>query len=58
MGGGLAPRLLARIRTVLRDSYLSDPLMGGLINTFPLYAVLDDNVGLLGARVRAYRLLE
>ncbi len=57
LGGGLAPKLLSRLKTVLTTAYLDDPVMGGMLSTFPLYAVLNDDVGLLGARVRAVQLV-
>ena len=34
-----------------------DALMGELISTFPLYLVTNDDLGLLGSRVRAQRCL-
>ncbi len=42
---------------VLVPAYLSDPVMGDVIRQFPLYVVKNDLVGVLGARVRAFRLL-
>lgn len=58
VAGGMAPRLLPRLRTVMAQAYGADPVMGALIRTFPLYAVLNDDVGLLGARVRAFYLAQ
>ena len=58
LAGGLTPKLLSRIKTVLTAAYTQgDPLMKDVIQTFPLYACLDEHVGLLGARVRAIRML-
>ncbi len=42
---------------VLVPSYLADPVMGDVVRQFPLYVVTDELVGVLGARVRAERLL-
>ena len=58
LAGGLTPKLLSRIKTVLTAAYRTgDPLMKDVIQTFPLYACLNEHVGLLGARVRAIRML-
>ena len=58
VGGGLTPRLLPMLKDALTSSFLTDKVMGDVIRSFPLYAVLDDNVGLLGARVRAFRIIK
>lgn len=58
LAGGLTPRLLPAIREVLVDSYLNgDKLMGNLISGIPLLACKNDAVGMLGAQVRAFRLV-
>ena len=57
IAGGLAPKLLERVKTVLVESYQSDAVMGDLVATVPLLVVLNEFVGVLGARVRAHRLL-
>lgn len=57
MAGGLAPKLLPRLRDVLVKSYLRDSLMHDLIASFPLHVVKNEFVGVLGALVRAHRLL-
>jgi glucokinase len=58
LAGGLTPKLLAKIKTVLTAEYTDgDPLMKDVIRTFPLYACMNEHVGLLGARVRAVRML-
>jgi glucokinase len=57
IAGGLAPKLLPRLREVLVSSYLTDPVMHDLVASFPLYVVTNEFVGLLGATVRAHRLL-
>eukprot|EP00051_Salpingoeca_urceolata_P002495 m.50713 g.50713 ORF g.50713 m.50713 type:complete len:175 (+) comp12172_c0_seq1:78-602(+) len=59
IAGGLAPKLLPKVKTVLTETYLKgDPLMGDLIATVPLRVVRNESVGLLGARVKALQLLQ
>jgi glucokinase len=56
--GGIAPQLAAHLRTVLPDLYVQKhSVMGAFVATFPLRLVLNADVGLLGARIRAERLL-
>lgn len=58
IAGGIAPKLMPRLAEVLVDHYTTgDALMGNVISTFPLLLVTNDDLGLLGARVRAQRLL-
>ena len=56
LAGGLAPKLLPRIKTVLKPAFLTDPIMGDLLAQVPLYVVMNEDVGLVGAKVRALRL--
>lgn len=57
LAGGIAPKLVERL-SVLTDVYLGDALMGDLVASFPLYLCVNESLGLLGARVRAVRLLD
>ena len=57
VAGGIPPKLQPRIGEKLKEFYLADPLMGDLIQSFPLFIVDYPDLGLLGARVRAQRLL-
>ncbi len=58
IAGGLAPKLLPLLKTSLLDrGYFSTDLMKDITEKIPVYVVLDDDVGLLGAKVRATRLL-
>eukprot|EP00038_Savillea_parva_P013092 m.208900 g.208900 ORF g.208900 m.208900 type:complete len:353 (+) comp24299_c0_seq1:404-1462(+) len=59
LAGGLAPKLLPAIQSTLVPAFLeADPLMASILVTCPLFAVTNDLVGLLGAKVRAVQLLE
>ena len=57
IAGGLAPKLLARLRPVVAAAYVDDGLMGDFIARHPLYVITNEHVGLLGAFVRAKRLI-
>lgn len=58
IAGGLAPKLLPMM-DLLKESFLKgDGLMDELIASCPLHVVLDDGVGLLGAKVRAHILAQ
>ena len=58
LAGGLAPKLLPGIKEHLVEAYTNaDPLMGDLIRQFPLIACKNESVGMIGAKVRAFRLL-
>ena len=57
VAGGFPQRLMSRLAEALPARYVDDPLMGELISTFPLYLVSNDDLSLLGARVRARQLL-
>jgi glucokinase len=57
VAGGIPPKLQPRLSEKLPQHYLADKLMGELIGTVPLFLVDNDDLGLLGARVRAQRLL-
>ena len=54
IAGGVAPKLRPRLEEVLVVSYLQDDkLMGDLVAQYPLYLVVNDDLGLMGALVRA-----
>lgn len=57
MAGGLANKLDARIRAIVPDEFVNDQVMGEFLQTIPLMSIRNENVGLLGARVRAHRML-
>lgn len=58
LAGGLAPKLLPAIQEILVPAFLEgDPLMASVHTRCPLYAVTNESVGLLGAKVRATQLL-
>lgn len=57
IAGGIAPKLRGRMATLVEAYTDGDALMGELIATFPLYLVTNDDLGLLGSRVRAQRCL-
>ena len=57
VAGGIPPKLQPRLAQELPGHYLADKLMGTFISSFPLYLVANDDLGLIGARVRAQRLL-
>ena len=54
IAGGIAPKLRARMGTLVESYCQGDALMGELISTFPLYLCTNDDLGLLGSRVRAH----
>lgn len=57
VAGGVVAALRARIAARLPSLYLADPCMRDVLAAIPLYLVTRDDVGLLGARERALRLL-
>ena len=57
IAGGIAPKLKPLLHTLVKSYTAGDSLMGGLISSFPLYLVTNDDLGLLGAMVRAQRCL-
>lgn len=58
IAGGIAPKILPRLKQLLPELFIKDPVMGQFIaESFPLYIVLNDDCGLLGARIRAERLV-
>jgi glucokinase len=55
IAGGIAPKLAPKLH-VLVDSYCrGDALMASVITSFPLFLCTNDDLGLLGSRVRAAR---
>jgi glucokinase len=57
IAGGIAPKLRDRMHTLVTSYTQGDFLMQELISSFPLYLVTNDDLGLLGSRVRAQRCL-
>ena len=57
LAGGIAPRLAKWIKAALHGHFVNDPVMGGFVNKFPISLVTNDDLGLLGARERARRLM-
>jgi glucokinase len=58
LAGGLTPKLISAIRETLVPEFLEgNPLMASIHKRCPLYAVMNESVGLLGAKVRAVQLL-
>jgi glucokinase len=57
LAGGIPPKLMPMIGEKMAEHYLNDSVMAGVISTFPLYLVMNDDLGLLGAKVRAMRLI-
>jgi len=55
IAGGIAPKLLGRIRDVFPRVFLDDPVNRVLLEEFPLFLVTDPDLGLKGAKVRAFR---
>lgn len=58
--GGIPPRIVSVLRESLAPGlFVADDVMGDFIRTHvPLALVTDDDVGLLGARIRAEQLLQ
>ena len=57
--GGIPPKILPRIQAKLSPGlFTQDPVMGEFIrDNIPLHLIKNDDVGLLGARIRAEMLL-
>ena len=57
--GGIPPKILSRIQAKLSPGlFIQDPVMGEFIrDNIPLHLIKNDDVGLLGARIRAEMLL-
>lgn len=55
VAGGVAPKLLPRIREIFPREFLNDPVNRCMLEAFPLYLVTNEQLGLLGVRVRALR---
>lgn len=57
--GGIPPRIVPLLREMLSPGeFVKDPVMGDFIReNIPLSIILNDDLGLLGARVRAERML-
>lgn len=54
IGGGIAPAILSVLRsTVFIDAFRRKPPMTALLARIPVYVILDDQAGLLGAAVAA-----
>eukprot|EP00041_Stephanoeca_diplocostata_P006594 m.89541 g.89541 ORF g.89541 m.89541 type:complete len:186 (+) comp16443_c0_seq4:391-948(+) len=58
VAGGLAPKLLVPMKDRFVEAFCNgDSLMGSIIRNFPVYAVTNEFVGMMGALARAHRLL-
>jgi glucokinase len=58
--GGIPPRIVPLLKEMLAPGlFVEDPVMGAFLReNIPLWVISNDDVGLLGARVRAERMLE
>jgi len=55
--GGLAPKLLPFVKEILARAYLENELMNPIVALCPLYVVTNEFLGVLGARLHAFRRL-
>lgn len=58
IAGGIAPKLIGRVCEIFPRVFLDDPVNRVLLEEFPLFLVTDPDLGLKGAKVRAFRELE
>jgi len=58
IGGGIAPKLIDRLRSdTFLDAFRAKPPMEHILSDIPIYVVLSENLGLLGAAVVSSQLI-